>query len=246
MFCPSCGAENEANAQFCQGCGANMSQASGGAGGPSTGTPPPPPPRASTPPPTGQIDLGGWVSKAFTELNSDIGAYIIIGVVFGIVTFIPLVNLVLLGPMLAGAYYVLRRKLAGKGKADIGEIFSQGFTVFVPALLIVIIPGIIVGAVSSIPYIGWIVGFVAGPLLLPFFAFSLHYIMEEKKDFVPAGQAAWDIIQKNILNFWLLGLVTGFVSWIGLIVCGIGIFYTYPVGLIIMSYMLDAFLPLKS
>jgi len=216
-----------------------------GAPPPEPETPPPPPPSASSPPPPkGELDIGGWISKGFAELNSDVDGYIILVLVVMVVSGVTFG--ILAGPLLAGSYRVIRRKLRGQGKLDIGAVFNEGFSVFVPSFLIVLIPGLIVGILGAIPYIGWIVGLVAGPLLLPFWSFSMHYILEEKQDFVPAGQASWEIIKTNPFNFWVLGLLTGIIMSIGSIACGIGILYTYPVGLIIMSFMLDSFVPVRS
>ncbi len=255
MFCPSCGAENEDGAQFCSGCGANMTagaseSSASEAEAPPPPTPPPPPESGEAPPPPppssgkGEIDLGGWIGKGFSEVMSDIGGYIVIGLVVGLVGGFTLG--ILMGPLMAGAYYVIRRKLAGKGKLDVGEVFSKGMSVFLPSFLLVWVPIVIIGIIGMIPVVGAIVGIVVGGLLFPLYSLGLHYIMEEKQDFMPAGKAAWEIIKTNIFMFWVLGIVTGIVAGIGSIACGIGVIFTMPVGLVMMAYMMDEFLPLKS
>src|SRR3989304_2384572 len=88
MKCPSCGFENEGSSKFCQSCGGNMEEVSG-AGPSNQGTTPPPPtskPRSGSTPGNVNIDIGGWLSKGFSEVFADIGNYILLGLVVGIVS----------------------------------------------------------------------------------------------------------------------------------------------------------------
>ncbi len=247
MKCPSCGFENEEGAKFCQSCGGNIE---GGAtaqpppemdaGAP---PPPPPPPPSSGPAASGQIDIGGWISKGFTETFADFGNYILLGLVVGLVGGVTAG--ILMGPLYAGALVVVRRKLRGTGTIDVGQVFSLGFEKFLPAFVIVWVPIVILAIVSAIPVIGWIVSLVACGFMMPFFAIGLHYIMEENVDFMDAGKKAWGLISTNMVQFWLLGLVTGIIAGIGGIVCGVGAFVTAPVGIIMMALMLESYFPKK-
>jgi hypothetical protein len=247
MKCPSCGAENEPGSKFCQSCGANTetSGPSASTGGP---TPPPPPPFTQPPPSAGpkgstELDIGGWLSKAFNEVFADFVNYLLIGVVVGLVSGITFG--ILAGPLMGGALSVVRRKLRGQGAVDVSKVFNVGFEKFLPAFLIVFIPAIVLGIVAAIPIIGGIVDLVAMGLLMPIWAISLHYIYEENMEFMDAGKKAWEIASKNPMMYWLFGIVTAIVSGIGRIACGIGAFVTIPVGLVMMALMLENHFPRK-
>ncbi len=245
MKCPSCGFENEEGAKFCQSCGGKVE-----AGAPmeegataQPPPPPPPPPPSSGPAASGEIDIGGWISRGFTETFADFGNYILLGLVVGLVGGVTAG--ILMGPLYAGALYVVRRKLRGTGTIDVGQVFSLGFEKFLPTFVIVWPPLVIILLVNLIPVIGWIVSLVACGFMMPFFAIGLHYIMEENMDFMDAAKGAWALISKNMGMFWLLGFVTGIIAGIGGIVCGVGAFVTMPVGIIMMALMLESFFPKK-
>ncbi len=276
MKCPSCGFENEASSSFCQKCGATMGAPPPGQPAqppprpPSyTAPPPPPPPRQAAPPPprqapptggTGQIDLGGWVSKAFNEVFSDFGSYLLIGLLVGIVSWIT--GYLLFGPLLAGSLQVIRGKLRGETpKVDPGSVFSVGFSKFGPTFLLVFLYLLAMGVVYAIiwiisfilaliPVIGviltfilslvmFVLGLAIGGWVTPFFAFGMHFIMEENMEFMDAGKKAFEVMKENMLMYWVFGLVAGIIGGIGGIACGIGVFVTLPVYLVMVSLMLE-------
>lgn len=270
MKCPSCGFENEEGSKYCQSCGANLAEAAAEGTGQSPGqeTPPPPPPPSAEPPPGqappptssqpppggapppppkasptpgGQIDLGGWISKGFNEVFSDFGNYLVMAIIVGIgggITFG-----ILAGPLYAGALMVTRKKIRGEGPIDIGEIFSIGFGKFVPTFLLVFIPMLIIGIIAMIPVIGWIVTILAMGWLLPWWAIAIYYVMDENAEFMDAGSKAWRVITTNLGMFWVLGFVTAIISDIGSILCGIGVFITLPVGIVMMALLVESYFP---
>ena len=254
MKCPSCGFENEEGSKFCQGCGANMAETADEGAGQSAQQetpPPPPPPSAQAPPPppsaspapSGQIDLGGWISKGFNEVFSDIGNYIVMAIIVGLGGGITAG--ILAGPLYAGALMVTRKKLRGEGAIDVGSIFSIGFEKFLPTFVIVFVPILVIGLIAMIPVLGQIVAIVAAGWLLPWWAFAIYYIMEENAEFMEAGTKAWRVVSTNLGMMWVLGFVTSLISGIGGIVCGIGVLITLPVGIVMMALLVESYFPKK-
>jgi hypothetical protein len=248
--------ENEEGSKFCQSCGANMSEAAGEGATQSAPPPPPPPPSGGAPPPpppprpaaspgagSAEIDWG-WIGTAFNEVFSDIGAYILMGLVVGIVSSI---GFILGGPLMGGSLYVIRRKLRGQGKVDIGEIFNVGFAKFGPTFIFgfgtVLIVGIVIGVLNLIPVLGQIVSIVVGAFIGPFLVIGLHYIMEENAEFMDAATKSWNMMSKNLLMIGIFGLVTAIIEGIGGIACGVGVFVTIPVALVMYSLMLESWFP---
>ena len=93
----------------------------------------------------GAISPGDCISNAWTLVSNKFWLYVGIGVVTLImIGCIPLVNLVLLGPVLGGFYYIVLRDMRGE-PVDFGMLF-KGFEKFVPLMvvgLIQAIPGLI-------------------------------------------------------------------------------------------------------
>ncbi len=251
MKCPSCGLENEEGAKFCQSCGAPMGEAAAtsapeeGAAPPPTAEgapPPPPPPPSSSGPSAGSKETDwGWISKGFNEVMSDIGSYAILGLVVALCTFFTAG--ILGGPLFAGSWVVIRRKLRGEGKIEIGEVFSIGFEKFLPTFLVFWPVLVVYILLSMIPVVGWIFSIVAGGLLVPFFGISLHYIMEESMEFMDAAKGAWGHIMGNFINLWLFGFVAALIIDIGFFLCIIPGFFTLPAMLVAIALMLNTWFP---
>ena len=268
MFCPKCGAENEEGAKFCRSCGANTTEGAAGQTPPPVETPPageaPPPLPAPKPAGKGKVDFR-WVGMAFKEVTSDLRGYVVLGIWVGLLSIITFG--ILAGPLFAGSLWVIRRKLAGQGKIDIGEVFSRGFAVFMPSFLLVfltlaalyilliscVLPLAImtevtgdVNLVIGVPlYALFIIVAVASVWRYPFFAFALHYIIEEKMDFIPAGQAAFNVMKPDLRMLWSLGWINAFFAEVGYGFYIVPGFFTMPVSLVIMAYMLDSYTPRK-
>jgi len=258
MKCPSCGFENEASSGFCRRCGATMSLS--GAPPPGYAAPPPPPRQAPPPQGSGPIDLGGWISRGFTEVFSDFGGYLLLGLIVWIINYFTAG--LLSGPLLAGALQVIRGKLRGETpKIDPGSVLSVGFAKFGPTFLLFFLIYLAMGVIygifmvltlifSLIPYIGvifvllldlvfFVLGFAVGGWMTPFLAISLHFIMEENMEFMDAGKRAFEVLKENLMMYWVFGLVTGLIASLGIIACCVGIFVTAPVAYVMLSLMLE-------
>ncbi len=245
--------DNPEGSNFCQSCGGNIDV--DGAQAPqqeSAPPPPPPPPSGSAPPPpptsappsggSTEFDIGGWISKGFSEVFSDIGAYLVLGLIVIFGTSFTLG--ILAGPLFAGALTVVRQKIRGEvSSIDAGSAFSIGTAKFGPTFLvflIMILPAVIV---SLIPYLGSLLILVYIYPAMVWAMTALHYIMEEDKDLADAGKLALEVVKENIAMSWVLGLAAAFCGAIGSVACGIGVFLTYPVMFLIFGYFLEARFP---
>jgi hypothetical protein len=247
--------ENEEGAKFCQSCGSPIgeepaaSEPEGAAPQPPSEDAPPPPPPPSTPPPKAgskEIDWG-WISKGFNEVFSDIGNYLILGLVVSLASAFTIY--ILAGPLIGGSLVLIRKKLRGGGAVNIGDVFTVGFDKFAPTFLFVfptmIGVGIILWILNLIPVVGQIASIVSAALIGPFLMIGLHYIMEENAEFMDAAKNAWADMMSNLVMIAVWGLVAGIITGIGAIACGVGVFITFPAGLVMYALMLEAFYPKK-
>jgi len=206
--------------------------------------PQPPSPQAA------KMDLGAYVSKAWALVTADLALFIVgylVMVLIIVVSAITIVGpLIIAGPLAFGYLRIVQKRIKGE-PAAIGDVF-QGFhdfgKGFVTVLLIlvcslvVVIPLIIVNIILAfIPCVGQVIAPLLGiavSLALQgalFFAMSIAALSD-----VQPMDAIKQSIKFCVANLWpviLLALVAGLIGSAGVIACGIGIFFTVPLGMAI-------------
>jgi len=266
MKCPSCGHDNTDDSKFCQSCGGSLEGAAQPVGEqpeqaapppPAEDAPPPPPPPPPTqPPPTaapppsggaGTFDMGDIISKSFNEVFSDIGGYLVLGLVVSLVGSVTFG--ILSGPLLAGGLWVIRRKLRGEGTLDVGLVFNKGFEKFLPTFLFTLILGVAfyivyfilllimatgIGAIIAIPGLLILAG-----VMTAMAGIGLQLIMEEDMDLGGAINTSFSIMGSNFWMMMILCVILGIISGLGSIACGIGVFLTMPIAWVGLVKMMD-------
>jgi len=191
------------------------------------------------------LDIGKVISRSFDVLFKNVVvlavamflAGLLGGVTFGI----------LMGPMLAGMIIICLKLLRGE-TAEIGDVF-KGFDKFGPAFLLLLITYLAVGAIwlatiifAFIPILGaivvvllWLCLGIASPLLGAFVALALCGIVDKNLDLGGAFKYGFDRIKTNPLEIWVLALVLGILSYVGVIACGIGVYVTMPISILGMT-----------
>lgn len=191
------------------------------------------------------MDIGKVISRSFDVLFKNVVvlavamflAGLLGGVTFGI----------LMGPMLAGMIIICLKLLRGE-TAEIGDVF-KGFDKFGPAFLLLLITYLAVGAIwlatiifAFIPILGaivvvllWLCLGIASPLLGAFVALALCGIVDKNLDLGGAFKYGFDRIKTNPLEIWVLALVLGILSYVGVIACGIGVYVTMPISILGMT-----------
>jgi uncharacterized membrane protein len=122
--------------------------------------------------------------------------------------------------LLGGLYRMALKQLRGQ-EINVGDLFSAG-DVFVPLFLSMLLYGISVagGAIFCL-----IPGLLIGGLMM-----LAPILVVDKRETSPvqAIKASWNALRPEMLNATLFMFVLGIVSAIGLIGCGIGIIFSYP------------------
>lgn len=135
---------------------------------------------------------------------------------------------VLTGPMMVGYMRMIEKEVQG-GKAEVGEIF-QGFDDFVPALVAILISGLVAS-------IGFFFCFLPGLLVVALIPTSVYLVACGEKDGTEAFKKAWVVVKENLLSACLCMLVLSFVGSVGSLLCGVGILLTMPIAMIGMQVM---------
>nr|WP_314493893.1 hypothetical protein [uncultured Chryseobacterium sp.] len=189
--------------------------------------------------------LGEYMSKGFELLKKDFGNIFVAFLCCFVMAIIPFC-----GMLGAGNFYQYLRKVNKGQQASPGEIFN--FDKFMPyfilqlivigGILAVYIPifilSILAGAINSGEQSAWF-SVIMVPYVLLMYVAVFYFVL--KGFYIPALisfknvtdiKTAWNaskIMSKdNLLSIFLFSLVVGFLSQIGIIACGIGLFVTLP------------------
>jgi uncharacterized membrane protein len=168
------------------------------------------------------VKTGEWISKGWELVKQDLGMHILICLVIGAVSGTGLGGLLTPALMCGWIYIFLQKSRDPNFKVAVGDVFSKGFEVFVPAL----VAGILVGIFSSLGGIACGVGaiVVSGLLILVY-----PLIIDKKMDFWPAIQLSFETTKANWLQWSVFALCLGLVYLVGIIVCVVGVLVAAPV-----------------
>lgn len=134
----------------------------------------------------------------------------------------------LTGPMMVGYMRMIKVEDEG-GTPRIEDVF-KGFDDFVPALLAVLLSGILVS-------IGFMLCVIPGLLIMALVPTAAYLVAMGEKDGINAIKRAFDAVKSNLLGAFFCTLVLGIVGSLGAILCGVGVILTLPITFIGMYHM---------
>jgi len=212
---------------------------------------PQPAPSPQPPPPAGPpMDLGGYLSQAWDLVTKNFVLLVLGWVVLGLIMGVPLVGLILAGPLIFGYYRVVQKRFNGEA-AEFGALFNgfqefgKGLVTYLLFLAVWAVVSLAVGLVSlfvsallstifvPLMFLFWLVVGVATAAFcmgLTFFAFPIAVFGQ-----VEPVEAVKRSIKFCFANFWpmmLLSLVVALIMAAGALICGIGTWFTVPLGLV--------------
>lgn len=213
--------------------------------------PPPPgmPPGPGSPPPPGPsgapLDAGAAISYGWNGFTRNAGALILIALVVVLVSF----GLSLAGQWILDSWVIvmvwnifttvvslilamglIRAALAvvdGRSP-EVGMLFqTEGL---VPYLIASILVGLAVG-------VGFLLCIIPGLILAFLFAFYGYAIVDGRTDDgIEAMKMSWQLVSANVGSLLLLFILTLLINFAGALLCGIGLFVTYPITAIAVAY----------
>ena len=184
----------------------------------------------------------------------------LLGIIPIVGALVSLASMVVGGPLLGGLYALILRVLRGQ-PAEIGNLFDGLRLRFLQLFLTVLITGLLTG-VALIPG-GLVVGVAvfigvqaheATPISLLIGAggavliiipvlflticwlFALPLVMDKNIEFWPAMEASRKVSTRVWIKLFVLVLLMGIINIIGAIPCGLGCFFTIPLGYTALMY----------
>jgi len=163
-----------------------------------------------------QASSGRWIGEGWALVKADLGNYIVITLVFAVLSGVPLIQ----GPLIAGFHVFTMKKLLGR-KAEFADLF-KGFNFFVPALVASLIIGLFTFA-------GTLLCLIPGLVVAAMYKFTYLFIVDKKMDFWPAMQASHAVVKNDYVGFTLFLLLAFLVNLLGVLCCFVGLLVTIPV-----------------
>lgn len=171
-------------------------------------------------------DIGACVSAGVAGLKKNPLAHIVANVLVMVVG--GFTAGLLTGPMLVGYMRMIKAEDEGR-PIEFTDVF-KGFDDLVPALLAVLLSGIIVS-------IGFMLCFVPGLLIIGLVPTAAYLVAVGEKDGINAIKRAFAAIKEHMLGTIVCTLVLAIVGSLGVVACGVGVIFTLPIGIIGMYHM---------
>jgi hypothetical protein len=183
------------------------------------------------------VKFGEWIEKGFNLYKENFGILVLVSLIAVIVSGVTVG--ILAGPMAAGVLLIVFQLHDRKEpRPEVGNLF-RGFDFFLNSFLFFVIWGIAVFVASLVlglvPCIGQVaslfVVFVAHALLM----FGLFLIVDRKMEFWPASVASFNMVKRNFWPFLGFSIVSNLIGSIGAVACGIGVVFTLPIQVCILT-----------
>ncbi len=180
------------------------------------------------------IEIGHSIGRGWDLIKNDfwllVGASLLAGLIAS-GAGLPLVGLIIGGPMMGGLYAFYLKKIRGQ-PATLGDAFLGFSVAFVPLMLAKLVSTLLMG-------VGFLFCILPGIYLAVSWIFSVPLVMDKKLDFWPAMELSRKVVTRH---WWLmLGflIVCGLIVIAGLLACCIGVFVTSAIAQAALMYVYE-------
>jgi hypothetical protein len=200
------------------------------------------------------FNIGKYVSEGFEIFKRDIGGFLVATLLAIVMSIIPFC-----GILAIGNFYKICRKVDQGQKVQAGDIFDfTDFGVYFKLMILVfviimilmiplevtIIPVFVAASTGGeqldpiVMMSGLGIWFFLYILFLFAFSVSLFFVqplisLYRIQSVREAYSLSWKIAKKNFFMIFLFTIVVGFISQLGILACGVGLFFTIPLGICI-------------
>lgn len=183
-----------------------------------------------------EVKFGEWIQKGFDIWKANLGVLILANLIVAVLSGLTLG--ILAGPMAVGLILIVFRLVDGsQPKPAAGDVF-QGFQKFLPSFLLMLTMAVAIGILmlfNFIPCVGTIIYIAGIYAVMTFLMFAMYLIADRNLDFMAAIKESAGLVKQNFWMFLVLMIVTGIISGLGAIACGIGVIVTAPLGVTILA-----------
>jgi len=181
------------------------------------------------------FSIGDLISRSWSLFTASmvplLGAFVIAALVVGAAGGLTYVGgYILSGPFALGLFKMALDTSRGK-KIEFGDLF-YGFQHFLPAFLM----GLVINIFTTIGMILCILpGLFVAIIYLPAFCF----LYDDRRDFWPAMEDSRQFVMANLGQWAVLFIVVFALNIVGALACGVGIFITGPLSILMVAQAYD-------
>src|SRR5881396_2573755 len=187
-----------------------------------------------------RVDIGDCFSRSWNLVRDNfwllVGATavaLVIGTALGFVPVLGITAAVFLALVFQGGLQWLFLKRVRGEPSDMGDVFAGFSLAFVPLLLAGIVVHVLIGIGLALCIVPGLYLIVAWRMFVPLL------IVDQGLEFWPAMELSRKVVKKHWWQCFGLLLLAGLVGLLGLLGCGVGIFFTMPiaVGATVYAYL---------
>ena len=177
-----------------------------------------------------KIDFGAELGKGWKLFQANMGVLVLATVILGVVSAVTL--WILVAPLIVGMFLLIRRLLKNDTvKPQAGDIF-KGLECFGQAFLLVVLGFVASCVLGWIPVVGQLVGMVIGSVTM----WAFMFIAYQKLSAIDAIKKVIEHTKNGEFTMPLLfAVVASIIGGLGVIVCGVGAFFTLPIAYCMMA-----------
>ena len=184
-----------------------------------------------------EVHFGQWIDEGFKIYKANFATLVLAALI--LVALSSVTMMILLPPLTAGFILLTLRIIDGESPPPgPGTVFS-GFSVFINALVFMLIWFVVMSLGSML--LGWFP--IIGPVASLFFCyaletllvFALFLIADRQMGFWEASTLSMDVVKTNFWSFFGLTVVASVIGGIGSLAFVIGVVLTLPIGFCIIA-----------
>lgn len=184
-----------------------------------------------------EVKFSEWFERGFEVYKKNFGVLVLASLVMVLLSMVSIG--ILAGPLTVGmALLVLRLVDGDPDKPDVGALF-KGFAFFLPSFLFTLVWGLLafvaLTLLALVPCLGNIAGFALMLCLSTALTFGYFLMGDRGLDFWSASKESFAMVRDSFLPFLGLVTVAGLIADAGMLLCGIGMFFTIPVFFCVMA-----------
>ncbi|MDY0132074.1 MAG: hypothetical protein RBR53_05335 [Desulforegulaceae bacterium] len=174
--------------------------------------------------PANNFNFGFYIKDGFTMVKENPVPFLIGNLILMLINMLTMG--VLVGHWYAGIYAMVNKLKKGE-TIEIGDAFA-GFNDFIPNLAAGIVFSLCVGIASLFCIIP---AFIVGGILF----YLIPLVALRKETISNAIKISKNEAMKELVNHILFFLIVSVISFAGTILCGVGVFLTFPIGVAAMA-----------
>jgi uncharacterized membrane protein len=177
-----------------------------------------------------KVNIGSCLGRAWDLFIADfwpmIGVSALILVILGTVG-------ILAGPLLGGLFWYFLKKIRREA-AQISDAFAGFNQSFVPLFL-----GALVA--SFLASLGFMACILPGIYLAVAWKLTLPVIIDKRLGFWDSMEVSRKVLTRCWWSFFLFVIVCALINIGGLLLCGVGIFFTWPLTMLALTFLYEDF-----